>query len=84
MDELLRDILQLRQPRLDELSVGVVVLCLLHGVEVASLTGVTPYSGGVLPVAPVRGGVVVDELFLEGLSSGAPVDHEVLRQVAGG
>lgn len=84
MDELRRHILEGWDPGLDELAVRVVVLCLLDRVEVSSLAGVGSDAGGVLPVAPVGGGVVVDELFLKGLGAGTPVDFEVLGQVAGG
>jgi len=73
-----------RRPAADILPIGVELFSLTHQIEVASAAGIGANTGNILPVAPVAGHIVVNQLLLEPGRTVAPVDVELVYQTTGG
>ena len=83
MNLVTRDVLQFRQPQVDEMAFWIVIGRLFDHVKLAILPRIIADSSHVVPVAVVAADVVIEKKRLEPFGAQAPIQLQILDQKGG-
>lgn len=70
-----RDLVQLRTPELDIVTVWIVIPSLLDNVK--AIQPASGHTGGSAPISPISAGVIIEQVGLEAIGPVPPIDREV-------